>query len=261
MRVTPRISPSGRITVDVDAEKSSFRLTPGTGVPIFTDATNGNVIEAPVKDITTANTTVSVQSGQTIVLGGMITNENRTVNRKVPWLGDLPILGRAFRYDLQDMARTELLVLLTPIQISDDAHADRLLHQEVSRVHMPASAWEFNENVFGTPQGTNPRMPLNFNSGQSFGTASDTDSTQPRQPTSLTDAPPLPDDSETLSSIRGGHSLVTPVSYQVDSPLTDRASRDASKLSQPRKWQQRKSYRGHFAGQVTPLAVESTRRN
>ncbi|MFN8705823.1 MAG: type II secretion system protein GspD, partial [Planctomyces sp.] len=79
LKVTPRISPDGRVQLDVNAEKSAFNLAPGTGVPIFTDATNGNVIEAPIKDITTADTTVSVQSGQTIVLGGMITNDQTNV--------------------------------------------------------------------------------------------------------------------------------------------------------------------------------------
>lgn len=257
LQVTPRISPSGRIVIEVNAEKSAFRLTPGTGVPIFTDATNGNVIEAPVKDVTTANTTVSVQSGQTIVLGGMITNENRTVNRKVPWLGDLPVLGKAFRYDLQDTARTELLILLTPIQISDDSHSDCLLDQEVSRFRMPASAWEFGDNVLGTSQGANQQMPMNYQGGQSFGMASDSDSTQLKVPSSLTDEPLPPGSSETASGIRADHSIARPVSHQVSSPLPGRASRDASKLSQPRIWQQRPSYRGHFSGQITPLPAET----
>lgn len=147
LRVTPRISPTGRILVDVNAEKSSYQFAPGTGVPIFTDATNGNVIEAPVKDVTTAKTAVSVQSGQTIVLGGMITNENATVVKKVPWLGDLPWIGRAFRYDLHDTSRKELLILLTPVLVEGDAGDAELTQREINRVHMPMSAWEFGENV------------------------------------------------------------------------------------------------------------------
>ncbi len=262
MRVTPRISPSGRITVDVDAEKSSFRLTPGTGVPIFTDATNGNVIEAPVKDITTANTTVSVQSGQTIVLGGMITNENRTVNRKVPWLGDLPILGKAFRYDLQDMARTELLVLLTPIQISDDGHADSLLHQEVSRIHMPASAWEFNENVFGTAQHSNPNMHMNAQGHESSIPARNSEYTPLSVPASPAQGPPSQSAAtDTAGRFSAGHSYIRPVSHQVYSPLTDKPTGAAAKSPQPRKWQQRTNYRGHYSGQVTSRPAEAAARN
>ncbi|MBL8813557.1 MAG: hypothetical protein JNM43_25550 [Planctomycetaceae bacterium] len=150
LKVTPRISPDGRVQLDVNAEKSAFNLTPGTGVPIFTDATNGNVIEAPIKDVTTADTTVSVQSGQTIVLGGMITNDQMVVTRKVPWLGDIPILGRLFRYDLDRHKRKELLVFLTPIMLEDDAHAEFLKTQEVGKIHMPGEAFSFGDNLSGT---------------------------------------------------------------------------------------------------------------
>ena len=126
LKATPRISPDGRVQIDVNTEKSAFILTKGLGVPIFTDATTGRVIEAPVKDITTASTTVSVQSGETIVLGGMITNNESVVNRKVPWLGDIPLLGRLFRYDSNQFAKKELIVFLTPVTLND----------ELSRVHL-----------------------------------------------------------------------------------------------------------------------------
>ncbi len=146
LKVTPRISPDGRVLLDVNAEKSAYNLTPGTGIPIFTDASNGNVIEAPIKDITTAETTVSIQSGQTIVLGGMITEDTINVSRKVPWLGDIPVVGRAFRYDLVDNTRKELLVFLTPVVVESDGHSDILKQQEISRIHMPHTAWQFLDN-------------------------------------------------------------------------------------------------------------------
>lgn len=133
LRATPRISPDGRVQVVVETEKSAFNLARGTGVPIFTDATTGRVIEAPVKDITTASTTVSVQSGQTIVLGGMISNSNNVAYRKVPFLGDVPLLGRLFRYDFHEFEKRELLVFLTPIVLSSDALSDALLEAETNR--------------------------------------------------------------------------------------------------------------------------------
>ena len=150
LKVTPRISPDGRVQLDVNAEKSAFNLAPGTGVPIFTDATNGNVIEAPIKDITTADTTVSIQSGQTIVLGGMITNDQTVVARKVPWLGDIPIIGRLFRYDLNRHKRKELLVFLTPTVLEHDGHADLLKAREAGLINMPAEAFSFGDNLTGT---------------------------------------------------------------------------------------------------------------
>lgn len=137
LKVVPRISPDGQVLIDVKAEKSAYQLTPGTGVPIFTDATNGNVIEAPVKDITTATTAVNVRSEQTIVLGGMITRDNINVNRKVPFLGDIPYLGEAFKYKLSESKRKELLIFLTPIIIQDDGHSEQLKLEEMQRIIMP----------------------------------------------------------------------------------------------------------------------------
>ncbi len=137
LKVVPRISPDGQVLIDVKAEKSAYQLTPGTGVPIFTDATNGNVIEAPVKDITTATTAVNVRTEQTVVLGGMITRDNINVNRKVPFLGDIPYLGAAFKYKLSEMKRKELLIFLTPIIIQDDGKAEQLKLEEMQRIIMP----------------------------------------------------------------------------------------------------------------------------
>jgi type II secretory pathway component GspD/PulD (secretin) len=85
-----------------------------------------------VKDITTANTTVSVQSGQTIVLGGMINTTNQVVDRKVPFLGDIPLLGRLFRYDLDRTDKKELLVFLTPVVLHSQEQADCLMREELS---------------------------------------------------------------------------------------------------------------------------------
>ena len=144
LRATPRISPDGRVQIDVNTEKSAFILTRGSGVPIFTDATTGRVIEAPVKDITTASTTVSVQSGETVVLGGMISNSESVVHRKVPWLGDIPLLGRLFRYDSNQFARKELIVFLTPMTLNDEANCFHL-NQELSTMKMTPATNEMLE--------------------------------------------------------------------------------------------------------------------
>ncbi len=158
LKVTPRISPDGRVQLDVEAEKSAFNLTPGSGVPIFTDATNGNVIEAPIKDITTATTTVSVQSGNTIVLGGMITNDQSMATRKLPWLGDIPVIGRLFRYDYNKLKRKELLVFLTPTVLESDRHSDQLRQLEIDKIHMPAEAWNIY-NPLASPADSGDIVP------------------------------------------------------------------------------------------------------
>ena len=95
--VTPRISPDGMVVMEIDAEKSE--VAPEIeGIPISISAT-GAVIRSPRINITTAQTTVSTASGETIVLGGLITKYEQRLDRRVPYLSDVPFLGWAFRYD------------------------------------------------------------------------------------------------------------------------------------------------------------------
>lgn len=133
LEVTPKISDTGVIFLDVKAEKSEFRTGPGSGTPIFTDATNGNVIEAPIKDITEAIATVNITSGQTVVLAGMITSGEVEAVRKIPIIGDWPIVGPFFRYEYYTHRRKELLIFLTPEIIYTDDDARRISQREIEQ--------------------------------------------------------------------------------------------------------------------------------
>ena len=133
LEVTPKISDTGVIFMDVKAEKSEFRSGPGSGTPIFTDATNGNVIEAPIKDITEAIATVNITSGQTVVLAGMITSGEVESVRKIPIIGDWPIVGPFFRYEYYTHRRKELLIFLTPEIIYNDDDARRISQREIEQ--------------------------------------------------------------------------------------------------------------------------------
>jgi general secretion pathway protein D len=152
MTVTPRISPEGQIVMEVAAEKSQFDLV-GGGVVIFTDAVTGNTVTAPVKDVTTMSTTVRVPDSQTIVIGGMITKVDDAIERKVPWLGDIPILGRAFRFDARATRRTELLIFLTPRIVHNDADAELFKAIEADRLHFfQEEAEAMHGPLFGVPE-------------------------------------------------------------------------------------------------------------
>lgn len=132
LTVRPRINPDGTIVMETAAVKS--QLT-GEGVPIFVQS-DGATIESPIIDITSANATVSIPNGHTVVLGGMITERDETIERKVPWLGDVPILGRAFRFDSTRAQRTELLIFLTPRVILNDADSEFIKQVETERTHI-----------------------------------------------------------------------------------------------------------------------------
>lgn len=151
LRVTPRITPDGIVAMTVFADKSSLS---DQGVPIFVQTT-GAAIESPIINQSQAQTTVNVPNGQTIVIGGMITKSDSTLERKVPWLGDLPIVGKAFRYDGTTTSRTELLIFLTPRIVMSDLDSELHKQVESERTHfIESEAEEVHGPLFSVPQGT-----------------------------------------------------------------------------------------------------------
>jgi type II secretion system protein D len=131
--VTPRISPDGLVVMQIDAEKSELE-SDATGIPVFTSST-GQVIRSPIIDATTAQTTVSALSDQTVVLGGLIAKNKNETHRKVPWLGDVPFLGALFRYDSTSNSKTELLIIMTPHIVKNEADADAIKRAEAARMN------------------------------------------------------------------------------------------------------------------------------
>ena len=128
--VTPRISPDGLVVMEIDAEKSSLS---DQGIPISISAT-GDVIESPIINTTQAQTTVSARSGQTVILGGLITKTRAMIDRSVPYLGDIPVIGSLFRYDFAADDRTELLIIMTPYIVRKPEDSDWLLQMEAERM-------------------------------------------------------------------------------------------------------------------------------
>jgi type II secretion system protein D len=105
LSVTPRISGDGFVTIDVGTTNSAVS---SSTVEINKSAT------VPIINQRRATTTVSVQSGQTVVIGGLIATVDDTRTKKVPVLGDVPGLGFLFRSSTRQQDRKELLILLTP---------------------------------------------------------------------------------------------------------------------------------------------------
>jgi len=131
--VTPRISPEGMVVMEVDAEKSEVDLI-DPGIPISV-SNSGQIIRSPIFNITTASTTVSANSGETIIIGGLITKNTNSTHRRVPYLSDVPVLGQLFRYDSLNNQRSELLIILTPYVIRGPEESARIKREEVARMH------------------------------------------------------------------------------------------------------------------------------
>ncbi len=130
--VTPRISPDGLVVMEVDAERSRLDDV-DSGIPISISLT-GEVIRSPIINIQTAQTTVSARNGQTVILGGLITEQESTTYRGVPYLSNVPILGDLFKYESYGTNRFELLIILTPYIIKGDDDVNCINQMETERM-------------------------------------------------------------------------------------------------------------------------------
>lgn len=110
LEVTPQITPDSRIIMEVKVTKDEpDYLNAVLGVP-------------PIKK-NEVNAKVLVNDGETIVIGGVFSNTQSKTTAKVPFLGDVPYLGRLFRSDTVSEAKSELLVFLTPRIMNNQAIA------------------------------------------------------------------------------------------------------------------------------------------
>lgn len=132
LSVLPRVSPDGLILMQVGIENSSVG-DPNAGIPIGFGA-NGEVIRSPIIQRTRADTVVSAYSGQTVVFAGLISKTRSSARSQIPILGSLPLIGPAFRFDVESEQRRELMVVLTPRLIQTDEDYDMLKQVETSRM-------------------------------------------------------------------------------------------------------------------------------
>lgn len=111
LNITPRISEGGLITTLVQPEVSRILRYVGP---------DGDL---PQTSTRRAVTNVRVQDGQTIYLGGLLSEEERTNVKKVPLLGDIPLLGAIFRHSKTETVRLDLVVEMTVRIVGDDGSA------------------------------------------------------------------------------------------------------------------------------------------
>jgi len=104
LRVKPQITPDGNVIMDVDVNK---------------DSRGTDTLAGPSIDTKHVRTSVLVENGGTVVIGGIYTQEDTSQVNKIPFFGDLPWVGPLFRNYYRTDNKTELLVFLTPRIIDD----------------------------------------------------------------------------------------------------------------------------------------------
>jgi len=112
LRIKPQISEGGTVRLQVFQEASSVR-----------DNTNPAGI---VTDKRAIESTILVDDGQIIAIGGLVQDDVRVAVEKVPLLGDIPLLGLLFRYETRQQAKTNLVVFLRPVVLRDAVTFSRM---------------------------------------------------------------------------------------------------------------------------------------
>ena len=113
--MTPYISPDGYVTMNIKPDyvtENERILSPG--------ATDNNDVAATLmsrRKLDLKN--VRVKDGETLVIGGLIQESDQQTVMKLPVLGDLPVIGAAFRSSSTKKIKTELVIMLTPRVIND----------------------------------------------------------------------------------------------------------------------------------------------
>lgn len=140
LQITPRVNPGGLVYMDVAQEIT----TPGT-------APAGSNPPISQRDL---NTQIAVQSGQTVLLGGLIREDNTNSNSGVPLLSSIPVVGNLFKSTDNQRTRTEIIVLITPrvIYNAEDAQTITQEYQDKFESLAPLRAKQKAQKAGAVPE-------------------------------------------------------------------------------------------------------------
>jgi type IV pilus assembly protein PilQ len=149
LMIRPNVVPgSQQILMDIIPKETSLSgtsqdsaLAP-SGFDVFTIGASGleGSIALPRTRHSTIVTSMMLDSGQTAVIGGLTTEIDSKTTSKVPFIGDIPILGELFKYRTKNRDRRNLMVFVTPSIVHTNADAERILQQELRRRHTALKA-------------------------------------------------------------------------------------------------------------------------
>lgn len=109
LKVTPQINEGDSVLMDIEQEVSSVATSTSTSSSSTSSASLGDTFNTR-----TVKNAVLVKSGETVVLGGLLSNNTSESTYKVPLLGDIPVLGYLFRYNSTSKPNRILMVFIHP---------------------------------------------------------------------------------------------------------------------------------------------------
>jgi general secretion pathway protein D len=119
LEITPHISQDGFVRLEI---KSEF-------TKLIEDVTAPST-DTPTTAKRQAETIVSMNSGSTVVIGGLIRDDKTTIEKKIPLLGDLPLVGGLFKYQKDQLQKTNLLIFITPYILSSQEDMEQITEKK-----------------------------------------------------------------------------------------------------------------------------------
>ena len=124
LNVVPHVSDGGRVVLEIEQEVSNVTRTTSSG------------IDSPTIQQRRIRTSVVVDDGAVVALGGLIQERDNKTNSQIPILGDIPVIGAVFRQRTDSISRTELLIFIRPQVIRDAQEARDVTEEFRSRIHL-----------------------------------------------------------------------------------------------------------------------------
>ncbi|MBC8469021.1 MAG: type II secretion system secretin GspD [Planctomycetes bacterium] len=133
LTVTPHISPGDYVRLEVDASFSKLVPSAATGV------ISGDTPTTATRDV---KTVISIPGGATVVIGGLIRDDKETLEKKIPLLGDIPLIGGLFRVDRDRVQKTNLLLFITPHVLTTREAIEQITELKKRQTLEPKASFE-----------------------------------------------------------------------------------------------------------------------
>ena len=125
LSIVPQISEGDFLNLNILTEVSAIRQAPVQGL---------NTAEFGIATTTrTADSSVVVKNGQTIVIGGLVQDRESVIQNRVPVLGNIPVLGNLFKFKQRESQKINLMILLTPRIVENEQDMQRILEERQRR--------------------------------------------------------------------------------------------------------------------------------
>lgn len=135
LEITPHISQGGLVRLEIESEFTKL-----------IEGVTGTSVNTPTTAKRQAQTVVSMNSGSTIVIGGLIRDDKVTLEKKIPLLGDLPLVGGLFKFQRDRLQKTNLLMFITPHVMGSQEDLEQITEKKRKEMEPMLENSETNNN-------------------------------------------------------------------------------------------------------------------